>query len=89
MKEHRLKILYRYLVDINENGKTFEIRKNDRDFQKGDVVSFIPISETKAFVVDTSLHTKYRITYVFYGGEYGLDKDYCVFGIEPIKEQKK
>lgn len=84
MKEHKLKILYRYLVDVNENGKNFEIRKNDRNFQKGDTVFFIPISESGGFVIDTSMHIKYRITYVFYGGEYGLDKDYCVFGIEPI-----
>ncbi|HEL6781611.1 TPA: DUF3850 domain-containing protein [Listeria monocytogenes] len=36
MKTHELKILSEYFWDIVVEQKTFEIRKNDRDFQVGD-----------------------------------------------------
>lgn len=36
MKTHELKILSKYFWDIVVEQKTFEIRKNDRDFQVGD-----------------------------------------------------
>ncbi|EAA0362612.1 DUF3850 domain-containing protein [Listeria monocytogenes] len=37
-KTHELKILSEYFWDIAEGRKTFEIRKNDRDFQVGDIL---------------------------------------------------
>ncbi len=38
MTEHALKILKRYIPRIFSGQKTFEIRKNDRDFQVGDIL---------------------------------------------------
>ncbi|EAE4583199.1 DUF3850 domain-containing protein [Listeria monocytogenes] len=37
-KTHELKILSEYFWDIAEGRKTFEIRKNDRDFHVGDTL---------------------------------------------------
>ena len=45
MKLHELKILHKYLVDISIGKKTFELRKNDRDYQEGDLIRFINIKE--------------------------------------------
>jgi len=45
MKEHKLKIWPKYFKAIKKEEKTFELRKNDRDFKKGDVLilrEFIP-----------------------------------------------
>lgn len=36
MKRHELKISPKFFEDVRINGKRFEIRKNDRDFQVGD-----------------------------------------------------
>lgn len=36
IKEHHLKIEPQYFLDIIKNNKSFEIRKNDRDFKVGD-----------------------------------------------------
>ena len=36
--EHELKILPKYLIDIERGIKTFEVRFNDRNFQVGDVL---------------------------------------------------
>ena len=45
MKLHELKILHPYLVDVTVGNKTFELRKNDRDYQVGDLIRFIDIGE--------------------------------------------
>ena len=45
MKEHKLKTLPEFFKAIQKGEKTFELRKNDRDFKKGDVLilmEFIP-----------------------------------------------
>jgi hypothetical protein len=78
---HKLKILPNHLYDITKHGKRFEIRKNDRNFQVGDTVclnEWTPENEYSGRIFNC------KITYVFHGGEYGLDKDYCVFGFEII-----
>ena len=45
MKLHELKILHKYLLDVDLGNKTFELRKNDRDYQVGDLIRFIDIRE--------------------------------------------
>lgn len=40
MKFHELKIKQEYLDAVKSGIKPFEIRKNDRDFQVGDIVNF-------------------------------------------------
>ena len=44
MKLHELKIKEEYLEDIKSGKKTFELRKNDRDYQVGDLIHFIKVS---------------------------------------------
>lgn len=43
MKHHQLKIEPKYIDAIFDGSKTFEIRKNDRDFQSGDNVTLTEI----------------------------------------------
>ena len=86
MTEHNLKIKHKYWKDVQDGVKTFEIRKNDRDYKVGDIVHFIPISDDSNIILPHNKNS-YRITYVFTGGEYGLDNDFCVFGIVPIEKQ--
>lgn len=38
MKIHELKILPQYFKEVEENKKTFELRKDDRDYKVGDVL---------------------------------------------------
>jgi hypothetical protein len=38
MKEHRLKTWPVFFAEVATGAKTFEIRKNDRDFRVGDVL---------------------------------------------------
>ena len=100
MKLHELKILHKYLVDVSIGSKTFELRKNDRDYQVGDLIHFIDIKEDDATYKNSmdecqiepyiDENTLYRITYVLKDVEkYGLHKDYCILGIKKlnIKEE--
>lgn len=97
MKLHKLKIKHSYYVDIYLGKKTFELRKNDRDFQVGDVIHFIDLHDeiidlfdTKACDVNIEDDTLYQITYVLKNvPEYGLDKDYCILGIRKLIELEK
>ena len=92
MKLHELKILHEYLFDITIGRKTFELRKNDRDYQVGDLIHFIDIREDNItpnkFLVEPFIdkNTLYRITYVLKDVEkYGLDKDYCILAIKKLE----
>ena len=92
MKLHELKILHPYLIDITIGTKTFELRKNDRDYQEGDLIRFIDIGEddtttTKCwYEPNIDENTLYRITYVLKNVEkYGLDIDYCILAIKKLE----
>ena len=81
---HQLKIKQCYLCHILEGGKTFEIRKNDRDFQVGDTIRFLPLEdgEYDAYKI-TSPIPEYRINYVMSDFS-GLQQNHVGLAITPI-----
>lgn len=84
-KIHKLKIKEDYADAVLCGDKTFEVRRNDRGFQKGDIVHFIPLyrSDGLEMINHPLLEQEYKITYVHSG--LGLEKDYVVFGIKLIE----
>ena len=84
---HELKIFSSFVRPILSGDKTFEIRENDRGFQKGDRVQFKVISDNwtnkNQSVVREFEQNVYEITYVING--WGLKNGFVVFG---IKEQE-
>ena len=90
MKLHELKIKYEYLVEIALGNKTFELRKNDRGYQVGDLIHFIIADIKQRDKLDNGLYIGqddlYKITYILKNVEqYGLDKDYCILGIKKLE----
>jgi len=84
MKLHELKIKKKYLIAITEGRKTFELRKNDRDYQEGDLISFKVLYDDGTI---REIYTVYRITYVLKDvPEYGLQDGYCILGIKELEE---
>lgn len=92
MKLHILKIKDEYFDAVLKGYKTFELRKNDRDFQVGDLIHFIRtdgdeygflfINGEKIFARELS----YQIIYILKDvPEFGLDKDYCILGIKQLE----
>lgn len=80
---HELKILSSFVYPILNGEKTFEIRENDRGFQKGDRVQFKVVSDDwtrrNSSVVNEFEHKVFEITYVING--WGLKNGFVVFGI--------
>lgn len=85
---HELKILSSFVYPILNGEKTFEIRENDRGFQKDDKVQFKVVSDDwtrrNSSVVNEFEHKVFRITYVING--WGLKNGFVVFGISEDKE---
>lgn len=77
-KIHRIKLLQDFADPVMNGEKRFEIRFNDRGYQKGDWVRFkiIPREEGKSFPIEEEM---FEITYVVNG--FGLKNGYVVFGI--------
>ena len=81
--KHVLKIKQFYIDSILEGIKNFEIRLNDRGFQKGDLIRFQAVTND---FIPTSISGSpinrrvYEITYVHSG--LGLKENYVVFGIK-------
>lgn len=71
---HELKIDHEFFVPILNNIKTFEIRKNDRDYKEGDIIILKELNENKTSF--TGRYVKAIITYI---SEYEQKDNYIVF----------
>lgn len=90
MKLHEIKIKEDYFNAILRGEKTFELRKNDRDYKVGDLIHFIDIKQSNSDNCDCDIYINeddlYKITYILKNvEEYGLDKDYCILGIKKLE----
>lgn len=85
MKTHKIKLLLNFCDDVLSGDKTFEIRENDRGYQKGDRVVFQPYESSDPFVKHPISEKVYEITYVLNG--WGLKNGYVVFGIKEVKNE--
>lgn len=87
MKTHDLKLNIEFCDAVLSGEKNFEVRKNDRGFQTGDLIRFIPTDGTEHAQHEISGHT-YKITYILNG--WGIKNGYVVLGIrEEIAYGKK
>lgn len=94
---HELKIKSIYAHRILSGEKTFEVRANDRDYQKGDLIKFKVLGENRKNLLDHKLNgALYIITYIHtdYGMDTRLDRDtdemigYVILGIEPYVREE-
>lgn len=81
-KTHKLKITPQYYKEVANGTKTFEIRKNDRDYQTGDIVILREYNEdTKDY---TGNELSFKIGFVT---DYEQTDGYVVFSIQPLKQK--
>ena len=80
--EHYIKIRQSFADAVYSGEKTFEVRNNDRGYQKGDTVRFTVLKDDDNIkVLDHPLNkVPYEITYVLSG--WGIADGYVVFGIK-------
>lgn len=79
---HELKILPEYFNDVISGNKTFEIRRNDRNFLVGDYIALNEFVKKSGYTGRSAL---YRITYVAGKGHppVALPDGYVILGIHP------
>ena len=82
MRVHDLKILNDFADSVVAGDKTFEIRENDRGFQKGDFIKFQVTDKTG--ISTNYLHSinnkLYEITFVL--SEWGLKNGFVALAIK-------
>ena len=79
MTVHRIKLREEYADAVYSGEKTFEIRYNDRGYQKGDEIFFKVVDGCGISVNHALNHVLFEITYLIHG--FGLKEDWCVFSI--------
>lgn len=80
---HELKIWPQYYCRVADGSKTFELRKNDRGFQPGDVVNlreYDPTEPHESLKFKLSPMISFRIGYVL-----PISGDRVVFSLLPIE----
>nr|DAL70662.1 MAG TPA: activating signal cointegrator [Caudoviricetes sp.] len=89
MTTHRLKVFIKYADAIMNGTKTFEIRKNDRNFKVGDKIVFDVVSNEGISIGAAARHPlngqTYRIDYILDDFE-GLAQKYVAFAISKENE---
>lgn len=81
---HHLKLNVDFADAVLSGEKNFEIRQNDRGFQKGDRVDFTVVDRLGKIINHPLNDCVFIITYVLNG--WGLKNGYCVFGIRKAWE---
>lgn len=84
---HKIKLNINFCDVVLSGDKCFEVRRNDRGYQKGDLIKFIPWQGLSVgYSVPHELdHKTYEITYVL-SGYAGIKDGYCVFGIKEVAD---
>lgn len=85
MTVHKLKLFPEYFDAVANGIKTFEIRKNDRDYKVGDTLhlyEFDPEKEEFSGLPETRT-CDVAVTYILTHEDFpdGIPEDYCVMGI--------
>lgn len=78
-KEHYLKTLTGYFQDVCSRKKTFDLRKNDRDFEVGDILILEEFDGNKY----TGSKVRRTVTYILDNAEkFGLMEGFVIMAIE-------
>jgi ASC-1-like (ASCH) protein len=80
--EHNIKILKNYADRILCGEKDFEVRLNDRDYQKDDIILFTVIEKDGAEIPGYD-GMKRQIKYVHSG--LGMKKGYVILGLREVE----
>ena len=84
MTLHKIKLREEFCDAVLNGEKTFEIRYNDRGYQKGDHIRFIPIKSVGTHFWHAIEDKEYEITYVL--GGWGLEDNYVALAIKEVEQ---
>jgi hypothetical protein len=90
--EHILKTLPEYFAAVEDGSKTFELRKNDRDFRVGDTLLLMECKPKRLFPFSslmgkcrcTGKSIKVKVTYILEGGVFSLPIGMVIMAIKKL-----
>lgn len=77
---HELKCNRQYLRDITDGRKLFEVRRDDRGFEVGDLLFLREFDDGQ--YGESSIEA--RVSYLLRGGKFGIEDGFVVLGIRPL-----
>lgn len=80
---HELKTLSPYWEAVQRGEKTFEVRRDDRGFQKGDTLRLYRTDSVSEIGWKCNRWLDRRITYILTGGQLGIEPGFVVMGLAP------
>ncbi|MCS3692055.1 hypothetical protein ABIF07_001029 [Bradyrhizobium elkanii] len=90
MTEHVLKCWPVYFDALASGMKNFEVRKDDRGFQKGDTLLLQRTRPNDLYRVETDYHGKvchelrFAINWILTGGQFGIEPGYVVLALHRL-----
>lgn len=85
---HEIKIQKEYAQAVYLGEKTFEVRINDRGYQKGDLIVFQVMDGALRDPTHPLNDMTFKITYVL-GSFVGLAPNYVAFAIRDVTEDRR
>lgn len=88
---HELKILPEYFEALVTYKKTFEIRKNDRNFKVGDKLILKEYQPNDDMMIDpgyTGRQVERWVSYILYDWQAGLKDGYCIMALKRSAPKK-
>ncbi len=86
MAVHDLKCWPNYFDAVQSGEKTFQVRRDDRGFQKGDVLQLYKFAPGNGYVRDPitgkTIFLLRRVTWILTGGQFGVEPGYVVMGLK-------
>ena len=89
-KTHSLATLETYWDAVESGVKTFEVRRDDRGFQRGDVLLLRKLRRHGDYINDAGLVTSHaefaatlraRVSWILTGGQLGIEPGYVVMSL--------
>lgn len=80
MQQHELKIQSEYYEAVEDGSKRFELRKNDRGYQVGDILTLCEHKNNEY----AGRSTMVVVTYMLSGAVHGLEDGYVILSIKQL-----
>ena len=84
VREHELKVWPEFFEALVDGRKTFEWRRDDRDYQVGDVLYLREWSEAKGY---SGRSIRRSVSYVL-SGHFGVPLEYVVLALAPLPAER-
>lgn len=91
-RTHKVKCLDVYFDEVKLGLKRFEIRKNDRFYQCGDILIMERVHKGKAgslFKTTQEPPLRFVVGPILQGGQFGIEAGYCAFSLFTPEEWEK